>query len=44
MDDKANGIGRLIHPDGDAYSGQWKNDKAHGMGEYTHFDGSKYKG
>lgn len=30
----ANGIGRLIHADGDVYEGEWKNDKAHGKGVY----------
>lgn len=32
----ANGIGRLIHSDGDVYEGEWKNDKAHGKGVYVH--------
>ena len=40
----ANGIGRLIHPNGDVYEGEWLNDKAHGKGIYYHIDGSKYIG
>ena len=40
----ANGIGRLIHPCGDVYEGEWLNDKAHGKGIYYHTDGSKYIG
>lgn len=40
----ANGYGRLIHADGDAYEGEWKNDKAHGKGKYIHLDGAIYDG
>ena len=40
----ANGIGRLIHADGDVYEGEWKNDKAHGSGVYKHTDGAEYRG
>lgn len=40
----ANGYGRLIHADGDAYQGQWLNDKAHGIGIYYHLNGAKYEG
>ena len=40
----ANGIGRLIHADGDVYEGEWKNDKAHGKGIYIHRDGASYTG
>ena len=29
----ADGKGRLIHPDGDYYQGDWKKDKAHGNGK-----------
>jgi len=32
----ANGMGRLIHLDGDVYTGEWKNDKANGKGVYLH--------
>ena len=39
-----NGIGRLIHSDGDLYEGQWKDDKADGKGKYIHADGSIYEG
>jgi hypothetical protein len=37
-------MGRLIHSDGDVYTGEWKDDKAHGRGIYLHKDGSKYTG
>ena len=40
----ANGLGRLIHADGDVYSGEWKEDKAHGKGRYIHMDGAEYRG
>lgn len=36
----ANGKGRLIHSDGDAYVGEWVNDQAHGFGKYINIDGS----
>jgi len=36
----ANGIGRLIHADGDVYEGEWLEDKAHGKGKYIHMDGA----
>ena len=39
-----NGIGRLIHSDGDIYEGQWVNDKAEGMGTYSHANGAYYEG
>ena len=31
---KANGVGRLIHADGDFYEGEWYYDSAHG---YVYF-------
>jgi len=37
-------MGRLIHADGDVYTGQWVDDKAHGKGQYNHTDGAKYDG
>jgi hypothetical protein len=40
----ANGMGRLIHADGDVYEGEWKEDKAHGKGKYIHMDGAEYDG
>ena len=38
----ANLCGRLIHSDGDVYTGEWVNDKAHGYGIYLHKDGASY--
>jgi len=40
----ANGMGRLIHADGDVYEGHWVNDKADGHGKYMHLDGATYEG
>jgi hypothetical protein len=40
----ANGLGRLIHADGDVYEGEWMNDQAHGKGVYLHQDGASYTG
>ena len=40
----ANGLGRLIHSEGDVYEGEWLNDKAHGVGKYSHLDGATYEG
>lgn len=34
----------MIHIDGEAYEGDWKNDKAHGKGIYYYKDGSYYEG
>lgn len=44
IDDKAEIYGRLIHPNGEGYQGEWKNDKVNGYGVYLHSDGSKYIG
>lgn len=35
-------MGRLIHSDGDVYTGNWHYGKAMGYGEYVHADGTKY--
>lgn len=40
----ANGLGRLIHADGDVYEGEWVNDKPQGKGIYLHQDGASYTG
>ena len=52
--DKANGSGRLIHSDGDVYSGifasilmligEWKDDMASGNGKYIDVTGMEYIG
>lgn len=44
LEDKANGLGKLIHADGDIYEGNWLNDKANGEGVYLHSNGAKYVG
>ena len=52
MEDKSSGKvskthiyqGKLVHADGDAYDGEWKNDKANGKGTYVHVNGAKYEG
>ena len=43
-DNKANGQGKLFHPDGDTYEGQWLDDKADGAGTYLHANGACYVG
>ena len=43
-DNLAEGMGRLIHADGDMYKGNWEKGKASGYGEYIHADGTKYEG
>ena len=35
MTNKANGIGRLIHADGNVYEGEWKNNQADGFGSFS---------
>lgn len=34
----------MIHFDGEAYHGEWRDDKAHGYGVYYYKDGSTYEG
>jgi hypothetical protein len=41
---RANGVGRLIHADGDIYEGEWFNDQAHGKGTFKAIDGAVYIG
>ena len=38
------GYGRLIHPTGDMYEGEWQLDKANGRGVFTNFEGYRYEG
>jgi hypothetical protein len=42
--DKAHGLGKFWHADGDVYDGEWKEDKASGRGVYVHVNGAKYEG
>uniref|UniRef100_F7BWT4 MORN repeat containing 2 n=1 Tax=Ornithorhynchus anatinus TaxID=9258 RepID=F7BWT4_ORNAN len=39
-----NGSGRLEHPSGAVYEGQFKDNKFHGLGTYTFPNGAKYSG
>ena len=38
------GYGRLIHPTGDMYLGDWKNDKANGTGTFSNLEDYSYNG
>ena len=38
------GYGRLIHPTGDHYEGDWNDDKANGHGVFSNLEGYKYEG
>ena len=38
------GYGRLIHPTGDTYEGEWQLDKANGFGIFSNPDGYRYEG
>ena len=42
--DKIEGKGKFIHPNGDYYDGEWQNSKANGKGIYYDNNGSKYNG
>ncbi len=42
--DCVNGEGTVTWPNGDTYSGSWKNGKHHGIGTFEWIDGSKYSG
>ena len=41
---RVEGLGRLVYPNGDVYHGQWKNYEANGFGAYKRSDGSVYEG
>ena len=43
-DDKLNGNGRIIYPEGDYFEGNFIDDKLSGYGEYVNTEGIKYKG
>ena len=34
-ENKAEGIGKFVHPDGDYYLGEWRDNKANGYGKYV---------
>jgi hypothetical protein len=38
------GIGVLVHANGDVYEGYWRDDKKHGYGRYIWTDGDYYEG
>ena len=42
--DKAEGKGKIIHPNGEYYEGDFVNDQAEGYGKYMHKDGNYYEG
>lgn len=39
-----NGLGRLEHPSGAVYEGEFKDNMFHGTGTYTFPNGAKYIG
>ena len=43
-DDKKNGQGTYIFPDGEKYEGEFNDDNFNGQGTYTFPDGEKYEG
>ena len=42
MNDKRDGLGKLIFKTGDIYEGKWKNDKKDGNGEFIFKSGDIY--
>ena len=44
MDDKAEGLGKLLQVNGDLFIGHWSDDKKEGYGVFTWSDGKKYEG
>jgi hypothetical protein len=43
-EDKLNGRGRIIYPEGDYFEGEFVDDKLCGYGEYSNIEGIKYIG
>ena len=43
-DNKRQGKGMHIWPNGDKYEGEWFDDQKHGQGTFTWSDGDKYEG
>ena len=44
INNRANGYGRHIKPDGEYYVGDWKDDALHGSGYLLNANGSSYEG
>ena len=44
FENKINGSGIYIWPDGRKYNGEWKDNNMHGKGIYTWKDGRMYEG
>lgn len=44
MEDKKEGFGRFVWPDGREYIGKWKNGKQHGEGKYIDKRGAEREG
>ena len=44
VDDKREGFGTFVSPDGAEYDGEWKQDKPNGKGKKTWPDGVTYEG
>ena len=42
--DEKNGYGTNTFPNGDVYTGEWKDDKYHGKGTKTYADGTDEEG
>ena len=43
-ENKINGTGVYVWPDGRKYDGEWKDNNMHGKGVYTWKDGEEYDG
>ena len=44
LDEKGNGVGKQIHPNGDVYEGEFKRFLYDGKGKYTHSNGDVFEG
>lgn len=44
VNNKKNGQGTFMYPDGAKYEGSWKDDLRHGFGSYSYTNGDLYRG
>jgi hypothetical protein len=43
-DDRMEGVGAYLYPDGSIYEGEWRNNQQHGRGVFHFSNGTRYEG